>query len=256
MTAPAPTDPRTLTEQHRIAQLRIRAAGLRDFLRIVPIWNGDKSSFADLILATRPLVDVYRDASSALAVSYYEAARAAQQIAGDPTPKIAAAIDTAQLAKSMYVTGDRVIERALQRGVAAPAARTDAITGLSGAISRHILNAGRQSVIDSVNADRLSVGWARVTDSQPCAFCALLASRGAVYKSEETADFQAHDHCGCSIMPVYGASVLPDTSKRWKQVYNRAQREAEANGTLDRGTSNDRLNAFRRALAADLGTEA
>jgi hypothetical protein len=31
----------------------------------------------------------------------------------------------------------------------------------------------------------------------------MLADRGAVY-SEATADFAAHDHCGCSAEPVYG----------------------------------------------------
>jgi hypothetical protein len=31
----------------------------------------------------------------------------------------------------------------------------------------------------------------------------MLAGRGSVY-SADTAEFEAHDHCGCSAEPVYG----------------------------------------------------
>lgn len=42
------------------------------------------------------------------------------------------------------------------------------------------------------------LGWARVlTGERNCSFCAMLASRGAVYKSEKTAGFEPHDRCDC-----------------------------------------------------------
>lgn len=43
------------------------------------------------------------------------------------------------------------------------------------------------------------LGWARVLAGETnCAFCAMLASRGPVYKSGVTAGFEAHDGCDCS----------------------------------------------------------
>lgn len=42
------------------------------------------------------------------------------------------------------------------------------------------------------------LGWARVLSGETnCAFCAMLASRGAVYKSEKTAGFEPHPKCDC-----------------------------------------------------------
>lgn len=251
MTSTAAADPRAITEEHRLAQLKIRTAALRDFLVLWPLWDGNAATFNRLVLATLPLVNVYRDASSSLASAYMESVRSSQSVPGDAVARAAAAIDPRQLAASMYATGQVAARESLTRGARAADVRNSALAGVSGAVSRHVLNAGRQTVIDSVAADPHALGWARVTDSAPCAFCAMLAARGAVYKSEHTADFHAHDHCGCSIMPVYRDSRLPQTSLRWRDLYNRAQRDAEASGELDRGTSNDRLNAFRRALEAE-----
>lgn len=42
------------------------------------------------------------------------------------------------------------------------------------------------------------LAWARVLVGEVnCPFCAMLASRGAVYKSEQTAGFEAHNLCDC-----------------------------------------------------------
>lgn len=253
MTAPTRANPEALTEQHRLAQLDIRTHALRDFLVLWPLWNGGGKIFSNLVTATMPLVNVYRDASATLARTYLDAVRAAQGVADTAAPTVLPPIAPQQVASSLYVTGEVMTREALNAGMNADQARSAALSRVSGAVSRHVLNAGRETVIASVAADPHALGWARVTDGEPCAFCAMLAARGAVYKSEHTADFHAHDHCGCSIMPVYRDSKLPPTSLRWRQIYNRSQREAQASGELDRGTANDRLNAFRRALAADLG---
>jgi hypothetical protein len=44
----------------------------------------------------------------------------------------------------------------------------------------------------------------RVLGGAGCDFCQMLAGRGEVY-SAETADFEAHDHCGCTAEPIYRA---------------------------------------------------
>lgn len=69
----------------------------------------------------------------------------------------------------------------------------------------------------------------------PCGFCAMLASRGPVYKSSESAGIRAdryHDHCFCTCTPVF-------TSKHWEgkdqqvgfeRVYNEVVREQDLHG--------------------------
>jgi len=44
-----------------------------------------------------------------------------------------------------------------------------------------------------------------VTSANPCDFCLMLESRGAVYK-EWTVDFQAHDSCACTAAPEWEES--------------------------------------------------
>lgn len=43
------------------------------------------------------------------------------------------------------------------------------------------------------------VRWRRVTDADPCSFCATVA--GQLYLSSESADF-GHDRCSCTAVPV------------------------------------------------------
>jgi hypothetical protein len=126
--------------------------------------------------------------------------------------------------------------------------------------ARLAVNGGREAVEQVVRQDRHALGWMRVTDGDPCAFCAMLASRGAVYKSAESAGFELdpvrgeinryHDNCGCQVVPVFTRTpVLPETTQRAEQLWRDSQRAARAAGELERGTSNDALNALRRHMA-------
>lgn len=74
---------------------------------------------------------------------------------------------------------------------------------VSGATTRLIADAGRETVIGSLRSDPQGAGWSRHTDGNACAFCQGIAGRGAVY-SAETADFASHDRCGCVAVPEYG----------------------------------------------------
>lgn len=60
------------------------------------------------------------------------------------------------------------------------------------------------------------VAWARaLTGAENCAFCVMLASRGAVYKSKGTASRREfdnrkyHDNCDCVAVPVYTSAAWP-----------------------------------------------
>jgi hypothetical protein len=242
-----------LTDQHRRAQLQLRARALRDFTRLWPIWKAtDPATFALLVTAALPLVRTYNGLSATLATSYYQALRDAEQILGTATPTLAGSVSEAQLTASLYAVGKTAERQAVLAGASPDQAIEAALTRMSGSLSRLVLQGGRDTLLASVEADKEAVGWARVTDGEPCAFCLTLASRGAVYKSEQTADFQAHDHCGCAAMPLWDGTPLPAQTARWREVYNAAQNEGESSGQLQPGenSSNARTNAVRRYLAA------
>lgn len=76
-------------------------------------------------------------------------------------------------------------------------------TLLAGGVQQRIANASRYTVIGSTLRDPSADGWQRVTDGDSCAFCSMLAGRGAVY-SEAGADFASHIKCGCEAVPAFG----------------------------------------------------
>ena len=66
--------------------------------------------------------------------------------------------------------------------------------------------------------------WARIpTGAETCKFCIMLASRGFVYHSEETAS-HAHAHCDCRVVPSWDKSPTaqgydPDAYyKQWREM--------------------------------------
>lgn len=247
------TKAETLAEQHRRAQLQIRAHVIRSFMLLWPLWNGDDASFERLIEATLPLIRVFKEGSAALAGRFYTAERAAVDLAGEPTVRLASSIDVKQITSSMYVTGQVSARNALASARTPTEARDSALTKVSGAVARHVLDGGRQTILDSVAADERALGWARVTDGDPCYFCLTLASRGAVYESETTAGFEAHDFCGCAAMPVFRPDVEIPGHAKWLGIYHEAQRAGVASGELQHGENSSaaRLNAVRRYLTTN-----
>ncbi|MDN5931872.1 MAG: hypothetical protein L0I24_12555 [Pseudonocardia sp.] len=140
---------------------------------------------------------------------------------------------------SLTVTGPVGQKSKAARGKPLQVARDESFVEASGAATRHVLTGGRQSLLTLVEGDMKAIGWIRVTDGDPCAWCALLAGRGPVYRSEQTASFSAHDACACSAEPVYSRDTLwPGRAAEFRRLY----REVTA-GTSGR----DSINAFRRA---------
>lgn len=99
-------------------------------------------------------------------------------------------------------------------------ASASALRSAGAAASRHVLAGGRETTLELVQEDAAAVGWVRVTDGDPCAFCALLSSRGIAYKSEKSAAFAAHDGDQCVAAVVFDKSApLPGRSAEFAKFY-------------------------------------
>lgn len=118
---------------------------------------------------------------------------------------------------------------------------------------RLTLDSGIDEVFAAIEKDPAKPRWARVTRPGACSFCLMLAMRGAVYRSEESANFRAHTRyensggvCRCSVEPSFTNYEPPAHIREMQQLYS------EATTGLPRGA--DRANAFRRALYASRKT--
>ncbi|MFE2410834.1 hypothetical protein ACFXDE_21070 [Kitasatospora sp. NPDC059408] len=93
-------------------------------------------------------------------------------------------------------------------------------TGGSGAGGQIVQDGGRDMIHNALQDDPGAIGYYRATEGSPCYFCALMAGRGAVYKSKRTAAFGAHPHCHCQAVPIFSRRYqLPDANARFERMW-------------------------------------
>lgn len=158
---------------------------------------------------------------------------------------------------SLTVTGPVSQKSKAGRGKPLQVARDESFAEASGAATRHVLTGGRQSLLTLVEGDMRAIGWIRVTDGDPCFFCAMLASRGGVYKKDSFSqsdprftgpgEFKVHDSCACTMEVVYSRQAAwpgrgdefyrmwrdniegrysgQDARNAWRRLYEQRRRE-------------------------------
>ncbi|AXQ64386.1 head maturation protease [Gordonia phage Neville] len=142
---------------------------------------------------------------------------------------IAPEFNQGQAAARLLATGPARVKKAMP----APADQAMA-KGLKGALGSAVqvaMQGGREVALQEVREDRLITGYQRITDSDPCYFCALLAANGPfttrsyqnnrafnvnrrtgeafapnaafAVTGEPEGIAKVHDHCCCVLVPVY-----------------------------------------------------
>lgn len=194
-----------LTELHRLAQARLgarTAQAMLDTWAVLDVADLD-GTFPAWLRTVTPVVGAARAESARLAGQYMTLARQSADVPGRGPLVLADQVPVDQLTASLLVTGPGAVKSALARGVVLERAVDVARARAAAAGMRHALNGGRDTVVGSVKRDRRAVGWARATSGSACHFCRMLAGRGPVYKSQESASFPAHDGCHCSAAAVW-----------------------------------------------------
>lgn len=98
------------------------------------------------------------------------------------------------------------------------------------------MSGGRMMIDATAKADTRAIGWRRVSDGNPCTFCAMLCSRGPIYASQERAEtvggsgLQYHGHCGCTAEILYSEWIPNEAERGYIEDYEKAAREAKADG--------------------------
>ena len=214
----AQPDQRRLADAHRREQALIAAALTRDLVRLFralfrPAYPGP--SWQAVRMAAAALIRDRRRQSAEVAGRYYRAARAAAAAPGSVRLVVPLELPEERLFANVDATGIGAYSRAVRAGATPGKAGEVAAVNLSGAGSRLVLEGGRSVVAETAKDDADALGWARVTDADPCSWCLMLASRGAVYRSAGTAgrlkndrfvgdgQFKFHDHCSCAAAPVW-----------------------------------------------------
>jgi hypothetical protein len=243
----AAPDQVVLADQYRRQQQLITSTLSRDLLlllRALFSTNDPGSSWPAVKMAVAAMVRDRRAQSAADAGKYYQRVRHSADLPG--LAQIADPVDLNpdRLDATLDITGIGMYQRALAAGKAASDALDASAVTLSGSTSRLALEGGRTVLENTILTDSDALGWARIGGPSPCAWCAMLISRGAVYKSGKTAGDEMqggtkyHDHDGCQAVPIFD-SDHPHV-QRADELYDQWIQETA-------GTSGkDAINAWRR----------
>lgn len=185
----------------------------------------------------------YGQAATALAADWYDELRGAAGVRGVfeapevelPAPGRVSAL--AQWATVPVRTPDALLP---------PARRADAepmpdlaLERLSDGMQRVVAGLDRQTIAEAVDLDPASAVWARVAQPGCCAFCALMATRGAAYGSATSATTvvgrgragrprgtrelgdKYHDACRCVAVPSWDEAPFEpgEDAARFEEAY-------------------------------------
>lgn len=200
------TTTHVLTQRHRAQQLLLRRATVAQMAHLWPAldWARLDATYPAFAVQVAALVQRNRRTSAGLAAAYLRAFRQTSGLPGQAKAVFAEPLIVDQFTASLAATSIAPIKSAASRGVAAEIAMRNGFTQASGSMARLVLNASRETIVQTLAVDSGARGYQRILGGDGCEFCQMLADRGGVY-SAETADFQSHDHCGCTAEPVYRA---------------------------------------------------
>lgn len=183
--------------------------------------EGDPTLVRDAVEDFLPeLMRAYGDASALLGADWYDMLR-------DAPPS------AARFAAALADTPDAEQVRASARWAVGGVFRQDpdaALSALSGATQRLVMQPFRDTVFQSGDADPFRPRFARVPVGVTCRFCTMVASRGFVYASADTAGAanRWHDNCNCMVVPGYSPDDYPEGYD--VEEYRRLYREGSGIG--------------------------
>lgn len=235
---------RALTEANRRLQLAIAARAATAGLAL---W--DRLDAADLdgsglrwLAENVALTSQLYAQSAATTREYIDQYRKAEGV-NDVQPVGRPLFDAALNSQILRIAGPLRVKNLVGRGMSGPTALARARNGYAGMLRRQVLMGGRETIDITTEQDRQAVGWRRVSDGDPCTFCAMLCSRGPVYRSQASSQgsvardsrgggkgMHFHSHCGCTSEIVYGEWQPTEQEQGFIDAYDRAAREANAAG--------------------------
>lgn len=192
-----------LTQAHRREQILLAAAAAGE---AEVLWSelnpADPYPWA---LAQALLLADRKGRSARLAEVYLAEFSAAET--GQPVRVAEPRTDLDRLVGVSLGAGAHQVQNLMDAGVDRGLAKSEVERRFAEIVAAETQRTYREMVANTSRTQRKA--WRRVTDGDPCAFCAMLASRGPVY-TETTAlargfdGLRYHKGCGCTAEPWYG----------------------------------------------------
>lgn len=180
---------------------------------------------------TDAVLGAYGDAASSLACDLFDSVMEAEGVD----------VPVAQIYGGVREGAVEGTVRRIVGDVDGSQASLDAFTELVGQLAERETRLAASATVEE-NVERAAktkagrnVRYARVpTSAVPCAWCAMLASRGFVYRNAESAEAASHHHCTCTIVPgIKGVTQVADYDpKHYADVWQHRERYEEKPGMV------------------------
>lgn len=179
----------------------------------------DKKSMSQLAEVVAALVQRFSGTSSAISTTYYTQERQAHSVQGVYRPQVVAAPDVR-----------REVEQAFSgRTLTNPDELTRAVSEVETIAGDAVSDVSVETLFQAIHDDPEAKGWARIPEADACYFCAMLASRGAVYSKDSfvasngkftgKGKFKVHDNCRCNVEPAFGEYEMTAQARAAKKLW-------------------------------------
>lgn len=193
--------------QDRVTSLA--SADVSDLFRLV----GDLPPEAARTLVTEALpgiVSTYGEVSAAAAGEWFETLRE-REVGSSFRARLAGPVGVVPVERSVRFSAAHLFE-----------GRPDLMElYLMGQVGMWVIQAARETIINSVDADPIGRGWQRVVRPGGCDFCRMLADRGGVY-TRRSVWFASHTNCNCGVVPSWDPD-LPEVDVKAYEVSERME---------------------------------
>ena len=217
----------------------------------------DPVAIAEAIREFMPdLVDTYQPVSAEIAAQFYDDSRAQAGVVSQYDAKLTERASSDKLQVTLGWALEPLFRKAQ---VITPVGVVDtsapdpdlALSRIGSVAQLTIADGARDTIDENIESDPEKPRYARHASSNACAFCALMASRGAVYRSETSAAGRKwHSHCHCvayAVFPGEKDNTAPYVAD-WDRAYIAARKSAIADGV--KPDLNGVLRYMRRSLGA------
>lgn len=211
----------TLVNQQRQAMGALTRLALQDVVGMHRSLPAERPvAYRSAVFALLPsILDKWGDAAATLAADYYDESRAAAGLTGR---------FRAELAEVRTNDAAGLTQWATQPLWAKTPVPEEVLRRLAGGTERLVRMAERDTIEVATGTDPAGPKLQRVTRSNACGFCLMLASRGAEHVDmtkyrRRTKGKGWHNHCRCGLAPVFGdgRDDYPDPDElyaEWAQV--------------------------------------
>lgn len=236
-----------LEQRHREQQSRLADASIRLALALWgALVRGPGRGTDEWLARLSPALRQQYMTSLRLSQAYYGLSRRLDHPTAPPLEYVVPDLAEEAVIASLVGSGLKYLSEALEKGSTLEEALEGGGKAAAGAAERTTLSGGRRLIAETANQDDLALGYywqTREDGKAPCHWCAMLASRGPVYKADSWPDtdprphgelkVHAHDNCFCHLAPVWKRGQdLPDLTKTLKSDWEQVTKNASGAGKM------------------------